>query len=419
MLFARNERIAVWFSKPIIAVLLLSFSSSLPLVLIGSTLQAWYTVAGVKLVTIGLLTLIGQPYVYKFLWAPLMDRYAPLLRDRRRGWVLITQFGLIVGFAVMAYMSPKSQPIELAILALVIATISASQDISVDAYRVDVLAEKSRSSGAAVTSFGGRAAMLVGGALALVMAAEIGWRAMYLFMAGVMVFEFFVTLWAPAPAPVPRKPKSIARAISEPIKHIFKREHAIAIIIFIVIYKICDAFAFALNTTFLIRGVGFTLEEVAVIYKVVSLVALLLGSFFGGVLMQRLGVYKSLLIFGVLQAVANLAYMALAMVGKSYVVMGASVFAEYFCSGLSTVAFIVFLMSLCDKRFSAAQYAIFSALTAVGRVFAGPEVAVMVNHLGWATFYFVTFLMGIPAVLLLLWLRRRIDFNQLATLPTG
>ncbi|OGO92813.1 MAG: MFS transporter [Coxiella sp. RIFCSPHIGHO2_12_FULL_42_15] len=405
-----QEKLAMWWSRPILAILFMSFSSSLPLVLVGSTLQAWYTVAGVDLLTIGMLTLIGQPYVYKFLWAPLMDRFSLFSFDRRRGWILLTQVALVVGLATMAYLDPKTDPWLLATVAMAVAFVSASQDIAIDAYRVDVLTERMRSAGAAVTNLGGRLAILVGGAFALVIAAEIGWRATYLLMAGFIFMEIIITLTSPKTPTVLNQPQTLSDAIWQPVKNIFSRQHAIAIIIFIVLYKLSDAFAFALNTTFLIRGVGFSLEEVGLIYKIVSLVALLLGSFVGGVLMQRIGLYRALLYFGVLQVVSNLTYMFLALVGKSYLIMILSVFTEYFCSGLGTVAFIVFLMSLCDKRFSAAQYAIFSALMAIGRVFAGPEVAVMVEHLGWAGFYFVTFLMGWPAIFLLLWLRARVDF---------
>lgn len=395
----------------IVAVLLLSFSSSLPLVLVGSTLQAWYTVAGVNLLTIGMLTLVGQPYVYKFLWAPLVDRFAPFKFDRRRSWILLTQFGLVLGLIAMSCLDPAQTPWWLAWVAMLVACLSATQDIAIDAYRVDVLAPASRGLGAAVSTFGGRLAILVGGALSLIFADHWGWRTTYLIMAGVMLLEMGVTWWSPKVPPVLHTPSSLKAAVVEPIREMLAREHALVILLFVVLYKLCDALALALNTTFLIRGVGFGLTEVGLIYKSVSLIALLLGSFVGGYCMSALGLYQSLLRFGLLQAFSNLTYCWLALVGKNYAVMVISVFTEYFCSGLSTVAFIVFLMSLCNKRYSAAQYALLSALMAIARVFAGPEVAVMVDHLGWASFYFVTFLLGFPPIVLLLWLRKRIEFR--------
>lgn len=392
------------------AVLLLSFSSGLPLILVGSTLQAWYTVAGVSLMTVGALTMVGQPYVYKFLWAPIMDRYTPLKLGRRLGWILLMQVTLVIGLCIMAFLQPQTHPWALAWIAFGVAFFSASQDIAVDAYRTDVLSFAERGLGAALTTLGYRMAMLVSGALALIMAAYIGWRLTYLIMAGLIFVEIFVTLFSPQPDIVVYMPQTMTEAVIQPFKEFFKRDGAILIIIFIVIYKLSDAFALALNTPFLIRDIGFSLAEIGVIYKVVSLVATILGGLLGGWLMPRLGLYRSLVYFGLLQAASNLSYMALALIGKSYAITVVAVFIEYFCSGLSSVAIIVFLMSLCDRRYTATQYAIFSALSAVGRVFVGPEAAMMVNHFGWALFYFLTFLIGIPPLLLLWWMKRRVDF---------
>lgn len=400
------------FANPrLMAVLLLSFSSGLPLALTASTLQAWYTVAGVSLLTIGALTLVGQPYVYKFLWAPLMDRYKLFGLGRRRGWILLMQLLLVIGLITMAFLNPKTHAWVLAGVALAVAFCSASQDIAFDAYRTDVLHVSERGLGAAFNTFGYRVAMIVSGAIALILAAEIGWRWTYIIMAALLVSEIGITFWAPMPERIAQPPQTIAKAVIEPLHEFFKRDNAIALLVFIVIYKLTDAFALSLNTPFLIRGIGFNLLEIGTIYKVVSLISTLIGSLAGGLLMRRMGLFRSLLYFGLLQAASNLAYVALALVGKSYILMVGAVFTEYFCGGLSAVAFVAFLMSLCDRRYSATHYALFSALAAAGRVFAGPEAAMMVNHIGWALFYFVTFLIGIPALLLLWWLRSRVDFS--------
>lgn len=406
-----QERSKSHFANPrLMAVLLLSFSSGLPIALIGSTLQAWYTVTGVSLFTIGTLTLVGQPYVYKFLWAPLMDRYSLFGMGRRRGWILAMQVLLVLGLVVMAFLNPQVHAWILGWVALAVAFFSASQDISIDAYRTDVLHVKERGLGAAFNTFGYRVAMIVSGALALILAAEIGWQLTYLIMAALIALEIIVTLWAPPPDRPVEAPKTLTKAVVQPIREFFKRQNAIALLVFIVIYKLTDAFALALNTPFLIRGVGFDLLDIGTIYKITALVSTLVGSLIGGLLMRRMGLFRSLMYFGLLQAASNLAYMVLALAGKSYVLMVGAVLAEYFCGGLSTVAFVAFLMSLCNRRYTATQYALFSALSAVGRVFAGPEAALMVGHLGWALFYFVTFLIGIPALLLLWWLRSRVDF---------
>lgn len=396
----------------IVAVLLLSFSSSLPLALVGSTLQAWYTVAGVSLMTIGTLTLVGQPYVYKFLWAPVMDRFTLFKMGRRRGWILCMQLLLVTGLATMAFLNPAVHPWMLAWVAFIVAIFSASQDIAIDAYRADILQPEERGLGAAFTTFGGRIAFLISSALALILASHIGWRFTYLMMAVLIAINVLVTVWSPRPDENVIAPRTMSKAVIEPLREFMSRDSAVLLLIFIVIYKICDALAVSLNTAFLIRGIGFSLDVVGSVYKLVALLSTLLGSLIGGLLMSRLGMYRSLMYFGVLQAVSNLAYMGLALVGKSYLFMVGAVFAEYFCSGLSTVAFVAFLMSLCDRRYTATQYALFSALSAVGRVFVGPEAALMVNHMGWATFYFATFLIGFPALFLLWWLRYRVDFVE-------
>jgi len=411
-IFMNNFRLRSLFTSPrILAVLLLSFSSGLPLALTGSTLQAWYTVTGVSLMTIGILTMVGQPYVFKFLWAPLMDRFAPMKMGRRRSWVFLMQLSLVIGLIVMAFLNPKHMPWLLASIAFAVAFFSASQDIAIDAYRTDVLAIRERGFGASVTNLGYRLAMLVSGALSLIMAAEIGWRYTYFIMAGIMLLGMLVTLRSPRPTEAASAPKTFFKAVVNPFRDFMSRKNAIALLLFMVLYKICDAFALSLNTTFLIRGVGFSLIEVGSITKVVGLVGALLGSVIGGLLLPRLGLYRSLMIFGILQMTSNLSFSVLAIVGKSYPMMAGSIFLDYFCGGLSSVAIVVFLMSLCNKRYTATQYALFSAVTAIGRVFVGPIAAVVVEHVGWVQFYIWSFIIGLPSLFILWWLKHRVDFT--------
>ena len=399
------------YSNPrIYAVFLLAFSSGLPLLLTGSTLQACFTVSGVGIYTIGALTLVCQPYVYKFLWAPLFDRFVPLKLGRRRSWILLMQFALAVSLAVMAFFTPTKAPWALASIALIVSFFSASQDIGIDAYRTDILPIQERGLGAALNTIGYRIAMLIAGAIALIMAAKIGWRITYLFMAGLMFLEMFVTVWAPRPEHY-AAPKSLAKAVIEPWREFMTRRNAIVFLVFIVIYKLSDAFALSLNTYFLIHGVGFSLIEIGTVAKVSALPAALLGSFIGGVLLPRMGLYRSLMYFGFLQMASNLVFIWLAVVGKNILVMGTAIFVENLCGSLGTVAFVVLLMSLCNKRYTATQYALLSALAAVGRVYVGPEAAWMVKQIGWIEFYIWTFFMGIPALAILWWLNRRTDFT--------
>ncbi len=397
------------WNKRTISVLLMGFASGLPLVLIGSTLQAWYTVTGVSLMTIGTLTLVQQPYIFKFLWAPLMDRYTPLKKmGRRRGWIFLMQVALFLSLLVMAYLKPETHPWLLADAALLVAFFSATQDVSIDAYRTDILAPDEKGLGSALTSIGYRVAMLIAGAVALILAGEIGWRVTYMIMALIMLWECLVTLWAPKPRSVDMPPQTLLNAVIEPMQDFFKRgvKPACAILLFIMLYKIADALALSLNTAFLIRGVGFSLIAIGGIYKIVSLVATLLGSFIGGVWFNRLGLYRSLMIFGVLQTAANLTFMWLALAGKSYLIMVTAVFSDYFCGGLGSVAMIVLLMNLCNHRFTATQYALFSAVAAIPRVFIGPLAALLVDHFGWAEFYGISFFFGFPALILLWWLKK-------------
>lgn len=401
---------AVFRSRKILVLLLLGFSSGLPLALTGGTLQAWLTVKGVDLATIGLFALVGQPYTYKFLWAPLMDRYSIPLLGRRRGWLVLTQLALLGAIAWMGTLSPNDSPWLLAGLALAVAFLSASQDIVFDAYRTDILGAEERGAGAAVSVFGYRIAMLVSGGLALILAdGWLGWMGTYWLMAALMLVGV-VTVWAAEePAAPPRAPHTLGQAVREPLEEFFGRDGAWLLLVLIVLYKLGDAFAGSLSTAFLLRGPEFSLTEVGLVNKWLGVGATILGALAGGALMARLRLYRALLLFGVLQAVTNLGYMALALAGKSYVLMIGAVAAENLCGGMGTAAFVALLMAMCDRRHSATQYALLSALAALGRVYVGPAAGEMAKIFGWPEFFLFTFLVALPGVAMLVWQRRRIE----------
>jgi len=394
-----------YLNRRLLTILFLGFSSGLPLALISSTLQAWYTVSGVSLVTIGWLTLVGQPYAYKFLWAPFLDRWMPIKLGRRRSWIFLMQGALGVTFAAMALCHPAKTPLFLAILAFIVAIFSSTQDTAFDAYRTEVLPDQERGIGTTIYLIAYRIAMMVSGALALIIAAKINWHVMYLMMAFCFFGLMFVTKTAPNPVETVSQPSTLQEAIIAPLRSFFTRKNAVLILIFIVIYKLCDAMALSLNTAFLIRGVGFSLIQVGAISKTAGIVALLCGSVLGGFLMPYLGTYRALWIFGLLQMSSNLLYAWLAFVGKNMIVMTVAIFGEYFCSALATVAFLVYLMSLCDRRYTATQYALFAAVSALGRIFIGPVSAHLVQHLGWIDFYIVTAIVGLPSLLILWYLK--------------
>lgn len=390
------------------AVALLGFASGLPLALSGGTLQAWMAVEGVDLKTIGLFTLVGLPYTLKFLWAPVLDRYVLPLLGRRRGWILFTQLALIGLIFALSLTSPKNSPVLVALLALLLAFSSASQDIVIDAYRTDVLRERERGLGAAISVTGYRVAMLVSGALALILVGPLGWRLTYMLMAGLMLIGTMATLLAPEPEDAGRPPTSLSEAVSGPLTEFFSRPAAWAFLVLIILYKIGDAFAGSLTTAFLIRGPGFSVGEVGAINKGLGLIATIFGALYGGVLLSRMSLYKSLMIFGILQAVSNLSFMVLAYVGKVYSMMVVAVAFENLAGGMGTAAFVAFLMALCDHRYTATQFALLSALASLGRVFVGPPSGFLAQEVGWVIFFFVTFLAALPGLGLLYRMRRHV-----------
>lgn len=406
---SKGENLLTLANRRTGAVFLLGFASGLPLALTSGTLQAWMSVEGVDLVTMGFFSLVGMPYTLKFLWSPLLDRFSPPFLGRRRGWILILQIllaGLIFG---MGLMSPRNAAMAVGILAVLIAFSSASQDIVVDAYRTDVLHEKERGFGAALSVTGYRIAMLVSGALALILSESIGWRATYMVMAICLGIGIAGTLFGPEPEERIIPPKTLKEAVIGPLGEFFSRRDAWSLLLLIVLYKLGDAFAGSLTTAFLLRGIGFSPTEVGVINKGMGMAATIIGALAGGAWMARLGLFRALMFFGGLQAVSNLSFMVLAIAGKNYPIMVFAVGFENLCGGMGTAAFVAFLMGLCDHRFTATQFALLSALAALGRVFVGPASGFIAQDFGWAVFFFITFLAALPGLALLAFRRETIE----------
>ncbi len=403
----RNRRIAV--------MILMGFSSGLPIALTSGTLQAWMTVAGIQLRTIGIFGLVGLPYILKFLWSPLMDRFVPPVLGRRRGWIILTQLSLMAGICSMALCSPADNPWSLAALALLVAFTSASQDIVVDAYRTDVLHETERGAGVAVFVTGYRIAMLVSGALALILSDLIGWRSTYFIMAGLISIGMVAAFFGPEPEHSVVPPKDLQEAVWGPLKDFFSRRAALMILLLIVLYKLADAYAGAMTTPFLIRGLGFTPTDVGTVNKAFGLAALVVGAAMGGTLMVRLGLFNSLLVFGIFQAISIFAFVLLALAGKNYPLMISAIALENFAAGMGTTAFLSLLMGLCNQKFSATQYALLSSLASLGRIFIAPTSGYVAESTGWPAFFVISALAGIPG-LLLLW-RLRADISALHREP--
>lgn len=406
-------------SPRIAAVLLLGFSSGLPLALTGSTLQAWLTVSGVDIMTIAWFSWVGIPYLLKFLWSPLMDRYVPPFLGRRRGWMLLMQIALAMGFVGMAISPPNTHLWLLGCLALWVAFTSASQDIVIDAYRTDLLPTAERGMGAAVSVLGYRIAMLASGGLALILADRIGWRHTFFIMAALMAVGLATSVLAPEPAEAGTPPRSLRAAVVDPLKDLISRSGALQLLALIALYKFGDALAGTLTTAFLIRGVGFSLTDVGTINKILGLASLLAGGLLGGMLLVRMSLVRALLLFGALQAISNLSFALLAWAGKSYPLLVFAVGFENLASGMGTAAFVAFAMALCNHSFSATQYALLSAIASLGRILFGPITGGLVEAMGWTNFFVLTFFAALPGLWLVWSMRRQIDAVEKAQPQAG
>lgn len=401
-----------YLSPRVYPLLLLGLASGLPLALTGGTLQAWATVEDVPLTEIGFLTLVGAAYTFKFLWAPFIDRYVPPFMGRRRGWMALSQILLGMTICGMGLLDPSRSLFWLAALATLVAFLSATQDIAFDAYSADVLRHEERAAGAAIRTLGYRIGMVVSGGLAIWLAAVwMGWSGMYVFM-GLLMFGAAVLTWlAPEPevAGANVAPRTLYDAFTVPFQEFFSRKGAISILALIVLYKLGDAFAGALSTTFLIRGAGFSPEVVGSVNKILAVVATIVGALIGGGIMGKLGLYRSLMLFGLLQALSNLMYMLIALHPQNLPLMALGVGFENLCGGLGTAAFVALLMALCHVQFTASQFALLSALSAVGRVFvAGPLTPPIVEAYGWPAFFVFTFFIALPGLLVLWFMRAEI-----------
>jgi MFS transporter, PAT family, beta-lactamase induction signal transducer AmpG len=392
------------FGQPKMAVLvLLGFSSGLPFYLTSKTLQAWMTTAKVDLATIGFFSLVTLPYSLKFVWAPVMDRYVPPFLGRRRGWVLITQLALLVAIGAMSLHDPQRGLRMLAVNAIAIAFFSASQDISLDAYRTDVLQDREMGAGAAVFVLGYRIAMITTGALAFFLADRMPWQTVYLILASLILIGVATTFFAPEPVLNDAPPKSLAEAVVLPFADFFQRAgmlRALVVLLFIVVYKYSDSLAGSMTTPFLLQA-GFSQSEVGAVFLGAGVIATILGVLAGGAIIGKFGINRSLWIFVVFQGLSNLTYYVLSLAEKNHTLMVTAVVVENFGLGLVTAGMTAFLMAMCNKRFTATQFALLSSLMAASRDILVAPAGKIAEGLGWPSFFLITVAMAIPPLLLL------------------
>lgn len=490
-----SARFAFWRRHT--AIVLLGFASGIPLALTGQAMQAWLTVEGLDLATIGFLGLVAMPYALKFLWAPLLDRFEPPWLGRRRGWLVCFQVSLALVLWQIATLSPVQQPLLFAALAVAISFLSASQDIVFDAWRTDVLPQAERGLGSSLMVASYRAAMVMSGGVAFIWAEQwqswarvyqtMGWfmlaaavltvlfaeryeraadhktgnpgrelRAFLLMLLGVVIAVWLARqtlillglnpddsnkwiqlffLMSEIALALPTALWLARRAgfdtLNRSLDSFFTRDGAWALLALIVLYKLGDAFAGSLTTPFLLRELQFTSAEVGIVNKVMGLGASIVGALIGGLLMVRIGLYRALLGFGVLQLLTNLGFLALAVYGRNalgsfalppFDIVIASldhhatvdlglalvIFAEQFAAGLGTAAFLALLTALSHSQFSATQFALLSALGSIGRVYVSPVSGVLAPAIGWPAFFGFTALMALPGLLMLWWMRGRI-----------
>ncbi|MBZ5637753.1 MAG: AmpG family muropeptide MFS transporter [Acidobacteriia bacterium] len=392
----------VVFSARMLAQLLAGFSSGLPLLLTGSTLQAWLKDERVDLGAIGLFALVGLPYTLKFFWSPLLDRYVPPFLGRRRGWMLLTQLAVAAAIAGVGLSSPAVSPSGVAVLALALTFASASQDIVLDAYRREALEEVELGFGTSVFVSGYRLAMLVSGALALALADRVPWRSVYFLMAGLMSVGVVTALLCREPVIDAPPPRSLRDAVVEPFVDFFRRRRAWLILAFIVLYKVGDQMASAMTTPFVL-DLGFSKTELAAVVKVFGLVSMICGGLVGGIVMLKLGIRRSLWAFGILQALSVLAFAALAQAGRIYGILAGAVSLENFSFGMGAAAYSAYMASQTNKRFTATQFALFSSLTGIPRVLAAAPTGFLAKALGWTGFFTFCAAAAIPGLVLLLW----------------
>jgi len=396
------------FSGRMALALIMGFASGLPLLLTMSVLQAWMTEEGVDLTVIGLVALVQIPYTWKVLWAPFLDRYALFGLGRRRSWLLLSQVALIVAIAGLGMCNPSSNFSLMVLAALLVAFFSASQDIVIDAYRRETLSDGELGLGSSLYINGYRIGMMLSSGGGLILADHMAWSNVYLIMAAFMLPCLIATLLAPEPKMPMGKPRTLKEAVIDPLSEYFHRRNALLILAFILCYKIGDSMASAMTTPFYL-DLGFTKTQIGAVVKIFGTGAVIGGALVGGVLMLWLGINRSLWVFGVLQALSTACFAVLARLGPDLNALAGVIAFENISSGMGTAAFVAYMASITNKKFTATQYALLASLMAFPRVLASAPTGYFAKHLGWAEFFIFCALIAIPGLLMLI---RVAPFNR-------
>ena len=422
-----RSSLSVYFQPRLLIIFVMGFASGLPLALSSATLSFWLAEVGITLTAIGLFALVGTPYNLKFLWAPFIDRIpvpilSPLL-GRRRAWMLVIQIGLMTSIAALGFSQPEQTPLLTAVCALSVAFFSASQDIVIDAYRIEILDSDEQGAGAAMTQAGYRLGAIMAGAGALFLAEQIEWSLVYAIMAALVVVGMLAAIYAPDPDKRRSDLKEshhvmgFRSMVVDPFVEFFQRNTpltAIIILAFILLYKFGDAYAGVMAYPFYYQT-GFTKSEVATVSKIFGVIATVVGVFAGGLIVKRYGIMRSLLGCGILQMLSNLMYAAQAVVGHNVQFLYLTIGIENISGGMGSSAFVAYLSVLCNTSYTGTQFALFTSFMAFGRTLLSASSGWVVDQTGWFDFFVISTFVALPGLILLLWMMRNLPLSEQTT----
>ena len=426
-----SSALGIYIQPRLLFVFVMGFASGLPLALSSATLFFWMAEAGVALATIGLFALVGAPYNLKFFWAPFIDRISlpglTALLGRRRSWMLVIQIGLMLAIAILGFSRPETTPVLTAIAALAVAFFSASQDIVIDAYRIEILDRDEQGAGAAMTQAGYRLGAIVAGAGALFLAEQLDWSLVYLIMAALVVVGMAAAILAPDPErrnpdlALDPEQSGLKVMVIDPFIEFFQRNSpvtAIIILAFILLYKFGDAYAGVMAYPFYYE-MGFSKSEVATVSKIFGVIATVVGVFVGGMIVKRFGVMRSLLGCGILQMLSNLMYAAQSLVGHDVQFLYFTIGIENLSGGMGSAAFVAYLSVLCNTKYTGTQFALFTSFMAFGRTLLSASSGWVVELTGWFDFFVISTIIALPGLLLLLWMMRNLPMSVQTGMPAS
>ncbi|OYZ21696.1 MAG: hypothetical protein B7Y39_08835 [Bdellovibrio sp. 28-41-41] len=401
----QNGFLALIFTKKMLITFLLGFSSGLPLQLTGATLKFWLSEANVDITTIGYFGWVGMAYSLKFIWAPLADRYSFFGMGRRRSWMVLSQVAIAIGLIIVGVLDPKESLALVAAVSVWIAFFSATQDIAYDAFRREYLDDKELGFGSSMNMYGYRIGMLISSGVALGMAAYMSWTHVYWIMALLMGVGIVTTLYSKESKNVDYKSKTLRESVIEPFKEFIQRNGAILILFFVFFFKLGDALSGSMLSPFY-KEMGYQKEDIALIAKTFGLISSMVGLFIGGITIYKIGILRSLWVFGILQALSTASFALITYTGPEKWALAFAVIFEDITAGMGSSAFIAYLASITNKNYTATQFAVLSSIATLGRNFFSGFSGIMVKEFGWEWFFYSCALIALPGMGLLYWVQK-------------